>query len=278
MAGVPLAEAQRRLWQLIAAPSGVRDALREEGDPEGRSLSGLLRGDERLAAVDRLEIYANAYFYRIRDCLAEGYPALERVLGAEWFHDLVTAYLVACPPRHASLRFAGERLADFLAAAAGAPFRRRFPWAADLARLEWARVDAFDAADAPLLAREALAEVPPVAWARLRFAFQPALRLLELAWPVHELRRGTEAAGSEALAALRPASTRLAVWRADERVHERCLDPDEAEALALALRGADFGALCERLAASAGEREAPRRAAALLARWQAEAWISHLAR
>jgi hypothetical protein len=84
--------------------------------------------------------------------------------------------------------------------------------------------------------------------------------------------------GQAALPGDLPASpTRICVWRTDERVFHRPLDPDEAEALELALAGESFGRLCEAIAARLTDAEAPARAASLLARWQADGWLAGLA-
>ena len=184
-----LAEVQQQLRALIAAPSGVAAALAERGESGRRELDATLRSDARLSAVDRLEIYANAYFYRIHDALCDDYGALRAALGDAAFHDLVTAYLIAHPPSRPSLRHAGAQLADFLATSrALASLRERLPWGADLARLECAILDAFDAEDAPVVSREELAAVAPERWAELRFEFQPALRWVDAAWPVPRVR------------------------------------------------------------------------------------------
>lgn len=272
-----LAEMQRWLSRLIAAPEGVRRGLEELGDPRGEVLAGLVCGAPALPAERRLEVYANAYFRRLQGVLADDFGALAAALGPEWFHDLATAYLWAHPPRHFSLREAGAELAGFLAADPRAePFRRRFPWAADLARLEWALVEAFDAPDAPELAREALAALPPARWPELRLELQPALQLLELAWPAHQLRAAFDAGAPLELTGFSPAASAVCVWRSDERVLQRALLRDEARALALARRGEPFAALCEAIANETGEAEAPARAAALLEAWCQRRWIARL--
>ena len=272
-----LGEIQRRIRHLIAAPSGVAPALADAGDPEGRDLEGLVRGDARLSAVGRLEIYANAYFYRILEGLREDFPTLARALGEAWFNDLVAAYLVACPPRHPSLRFAGDRLAAFLSDdSAGDPFRSRFPWAADLARLEWALLDAFDAPDAATVDRESLAATPQNAWEGLVFRFQPPLQLLELDWPVRALRSALDREKGLDLDSLARRAIRVVVWRADDRVFHRELDPDEASLLESALRGETFGNQCARLADRVGDDRAPGLAVEWIARWLADDWLSHV--
>lgn len=272
-----LATLQRRLWRLLTAPDGVHAALAEAGDARGASLEPWLEGGARLPAADRLEVYANAYFHRVHDALAEDFGALACVLGEAAFHDLVTAYLLCHPPAHPSLRHAGARLPDFLSDdpshdrgegdAAAAPFVRRWPFVADLARLEWALVDAFDASDATPLARETLADVPPDAWEALRFALHPSAILLRVGWPVHRVREAWERAPDAVRAPERHEPTALLVWRRRERVLFRALEPDEATLLELVRGGAAFGALCERLAEERGAAEAPARAAALLSGW-----------
>ena len=70
-----LADTQKRLRRLITWPEGVAEALRVE--PSGRApLTTVVRSDERLGAKERLDVYANAYFYRIHDVLAEDFEKL----------------------------------------------------------------------------------------------------------------------------------------------------------------------------------------------------------
>lgn len=244
----------------------MRAALAEAGDPEGRALASLVCGDARLDAARRLEVYAHAYFFRILEALRREYEALAEAIGEAGFHDLVTAYLLVHPSRHPSLRWAGARLPDFLARhAAAEPFRRRWPWAADLARLEWALSEAFDAPDATPATRETLSAVPPARWEALRLAFLPATRLVRLTWPVHRLREAEPGARPRAPEA--PVPTAVCVWRRDDTVRLRAVDDLEAELLEGARGGLPFGGLCRRLADEVGEAEAPARAAALLASW-----------
>ena len=260
---------QRRLSHLLTAPEGVGAALREAGDPDGRELTGFVASDARLDATSRLEVYANAYFTRLHAVLCDDYGALAAAVGDDWMNDVVTAYLLAVPPRRPSIRHAGDRLAEFLAAhPAALPFRRRFPWCADLARLEHALGDAFDAADAPLRTRDSLAALPPDAWPALRLPLAPCGRVLRLDWPVLPLREAYER--DETLSeppSAAPTANAALVWRRDELVRFRALDPLEAELLERAAAGESFEALCEAAAREVGEADAPARAAQLLAGW-----------
>ena len=74
-----LRELQAVFWQLITAPTGTAAGAAElaaAGRIPGEDLAGLVRGDGRLDAVGRVDVYADMYFYRLRDCLAEDFPRL----------------------------------------------------------------------------------------------------------------------------------------------------------------------------------------------------------
>jgi hypothetical protein len=175
-----LGRTERLFWDLITAPEGVRpglEALVRRGEAAPGDLEALLAGDDRFAAADRLDIYANMYFFRLLDCLKEDYPRLLEGIGPDRFHNLATDYLLACPSAHPSLRYLGARLPDFLAAHA---LGRESEGLVSLARLEWTRADLFDAADAPLLTREALARLSETRAADLTLRLVPAFRLLRL--------------------------------------------------------------------------------------------------
>lgn len=123
-----LGASQHWLRRLITEPDGVEAGLATVGDPEGAQLATIVRGDRGLAPVDRLAVYANAYFTRIHDCLREDFGALARALGPAGFHDLVKTYLMMHPPARPSLRHAGAHLAEHLATEPFAQiFARRCP-------------------------------------------------------------------------------------------------------------------------------------------------------
>ncbi len=259
-----LAAIQRRIAALVRAPEGVEARLRHEGEAARAEIESRIRGDHRAGAAQRLEIYAHAYFHRIEGVLARDYPALRTLLGPAGFHDLVAVYLMAHPSRHPSLRQAGAALPGFLASGpAGEPFRRRWPFAGDLARLEWALVEAFDASDLPLLAREALVGLRPEAFADLVLRPAPGVALLDLGWRVAAARSAVDR--EEPPPAPERGREAILVRRWGEVPRHEPVDRIEAEALRAVLAGVRFDALCARVAALVGEDEAPARAAGLLA-------------
>jgi hypothetical protein len=264
-----LEQLQRRFFALITAPEGVGPGLATLGIGAAQ-LTEMIAGDERASAVERLDVYANMYFYRIRDVLAEYFPKLATWLGGAAFHNLVTDYLVACPSRHPSLRYVGRALPAFLAGHALAAQR---PWLAELAALEWARLDVFDRADAAPVTREALAALPPEAFVALALPLVPAHEIVPTRHTVEDTWRAIEA-GADALApATAGAGHALLVWRRGVSVHHRPLDDGEGAALAILRHGGDFGALCADLGRTRSPGAAAARAAAFLGRWIADQLI-----
>jgi len=251
---------QRLFWELITAPTGAgagAEDLAVAGLLESTDLSFLVRGDERLGPVERLDIYADMYFYRLRDSLAEDFPKVAAVLGGDRFHNLVTDYLLAHPSSHWSLRNLGEALPAYLEGHAPSSSR---PFLADLARLEWARIDVFDEENAATLRREDLSGMPPEIIADLRLHLVPACRILRAAWNVASVWRrveefegagerggihsaSIETAGENSsanpleIAPPEPGSFFLRIWRQDLAVYHRGIREDEHAALQEMERG-----------------------------------------
>ncbi|MFQ5720164.1 MAG: putative DNA-binding domain-containing protein [Acidobacteriota bacterium] len=305
-----LRSVQELVWKLLSAPQGVEqgaEALVASGAIPTADLGFLVEPSRRLTPAGCLDIYANMYFYRLRDALAEDYPKLVAVLGGARFHNLVTDFLLAHPPSRPALRHLGAMLPAFLAAH---PLAQEQPFLADLARLEWARLDLFDEADATVLTREVLSAWSPADARDRLLALVPACRLLELEWSVAPLWRAIEdelgtagAAGShsgaveagdefiEPFALVRPPSRGrffVRAWRQEFTVCHRSMPADESACLhRLGETGASLDELAAELLGASGETAAPstrvgpgehlpavtRRLAALMDLWMADGVI-----
>ena len=228
-----LQEAQTLFWRLLTAPEGVArgcETLLREGVLRDRELGFFLRPGNHLSPTERLDVYADMYFYRLRDCLAEDYPNLAAWIGPARFHNLVTDYLLAHPSRHPSLRELGRALPVFLESQ---PLPERFAFAPDLARLEWARFDVFDDADAEPLTREALLGRGAASPEDFLLALVPALRLLQLEPGVLALWRALADGKPTAERASVRSGVRQAVcvWRRGFAIFHRSLAADEERCL-----------------------------------------------
>jgi len=177
---------QRKMARAVMLPLTAGEGMRPKA-PGGRSMRAVaaefIKPNDRLTSFQRLEIYNRQYWFRILSALAEDFPGLRAVLGERRFDALSKAYLTECPSRSFTLRNLGSRLPAWVRAHPGylGPRKRL---AMDMARLEWAHVEAFDGKAEPALRPEALKGGPS---AGLRLHLQPHLQLLDLAYPVDDL-------------------------------------------------------------------------------------------
>jgi hypothetical protein len=116
------------------------------------------------------------YLPRMLEALESDYPGLTHFLGHAAWQRLVRAYVTAHPSRSYTLNELGRRLPEFVRHARV----RRPAFCHDLARLEWAVTEVFDAPETPSLAETDLAAVAPRDWERARLVPVAALRLVEL--------------------------------------------------------------------------------------------------
>jgi len=274
----PLDELQRFMARAIQRHSPLAEDAGDLAPMTARAIAG----NDRLSPVEQLDVYREQFWLRHVGSLREDFPSLVHVLGDDRFEELCRAYLDEHPPTSFTLRDLGDRLAAFVATFE--PWKND-PLLADIARLEWAFIEAFDAPDAPRLDVSALASATEDAWPRARIVFQPAMRRLALAYPVHDLR-GKVRAGD---AAERPDARDawVVVYRAGLG-HEGStadlgtLQYVDVEPLAFQLLGAlatgtPLGAACEEVAAANGDgrtEELEGRLGAWFQQWAAFGWIS----
>ena len=180
-----LAELQRTMAAAVMMPLTADEEMQSHA-PDGRAMNDLaatfVAPNSRLTAFERLEIYNRQYWFRVLGALAEDFPALRAVLGARSFDALAVAYLTAHPSRSFTLRNLGSKLVDFLIA--NPQFAaRRYRIAVDIARVEWAFIEAFDGAEHSPLTPEQIATLN----GNSRLVLQPHVQLLALEYPTDEL-------------------------------------------------------------------------------------------
>ncbi len=224
-----LAEIQRAMATAVMQPLTANDNMQShaaDGRPMQQVAASFIAPNSQLSAFERLEVYNRQYWYRVLDSFAEDFAALRMILGSRAFHALSIAYLTAHPSRSFTLRNLGAKLVDWLIANpqfAG----RRHALAVDVARVEWAFVEAFDNAEYPPLTVEQIATLD----AASRLALQPHVQLLALYYAADDLalnlhkqeRRQTSEAGvqqdeEELPKAHLPKLHRRSTWVAAHRV------------------------------------------------------------
>jgi hypothetical protein len=210
--------------------------------------------------VAQFGVYRIAYRARLRAALRDNFEVLPLVMGDDAFDALANAYLDAHPSRHYSLRWYGHQLCDFMATNTTLVDH---PAMLDLARMEWALRQAFDAAPAELLTSEALTDVPATEWADLLFVLHPSVQLLELHWAVGPIWHALKSGQSD-IAPPGALDHHMLVWRRGMNTQWKSLDLAEADFVKGLLAHCNFGQICEALAECVGEAQAAETSVALL--------------
>lgn len=179
-----LLQFQRRMAEDVTRPLTLDFGMQVKTE-DGRSLcehaAAYIKPNDRLSSFERLEIYNRQYWFRAVAAVAEDYPALHAVFGEKHFDRLVRAYLQENPSTSFTLRNLGARLPQWLREHPEIS-RRRHALALDVARLEWAYVEAFDGASyRPLSILDMQGLVGDST-----LTLQPHLQLLDVQHPVDE--------------------------------------------------------------------------------------------
>lgn len=134
----------------------------------------------------RFAVYRNNVMAGLTAALAAGFPALQAIVGTDFFAAMAQAYIREHPPRSPVLLQYGESFGDFIAGFAPAA---SLPYLPDVARLEAAYTHVFHAADARPAPAAALAEIDATRLATLRLHLHPALALIRSPHPVGTIWR-----------------------------------------------------------------------------------------
>ncbi|MGQ0455807.1 MAG: HvfC/BufC family peptide modification chaperone [Hyphomicrobium sp.] len=251
---------------------------------QDRLQTAILTGDDAIldAILDNsrtsretlFSVYRNAYVGRLVEILQSDYPLLRTYVGDDDFGALARAYIAANPSRTQNARWFGARLPECLA---GAELQSERPQLAEIAGIEKAVANAFDAQDAPALALADLMEFPPEDWGRLSFAPHPSATRLDAATNAFDLWKALKDESPPPVATTLVAPERLIVWRSNGSPMVRAMTDEETMMWTEACRGVRFEVLCEMLATFDDPDTAASRAAGYLQGWLASAMLTSVA-
>ena len=237
-----LDQIERWMQALIMDPDGVRYGLRNLDDSRilpytDENIEELVLPSKQLDSVERLSIYGNMYFSRLIEILAEEFPTVQHLFGKELFGTLVRDYVTRHPSTHYSLTRLGSRFPAYLADEVDDIPDREF--AADVATVERAMEDVFDARRVEPIQFEELTAIPIERWGDVRLQTIPALRLLELDYPVNTYITAVREDRQMDIPTAAPAF--VAVYRHNYRVWRIDLDAHRFTLLAALHQGQSLG-------------------------------------
>lgn len=293
--GASLEEIQRLMTRAVMRPltSGEHSQRAwEDGSPAADVAASFIKPNDLLTSFERVQIYNQQYWWRILGSFQEDFRGLRAVLGERRFDRLAVAYLEAHGSTSWSLRNLGQLLPAFLERHPGltAPHTAL---ALDMARVEWARIVAFDGPELPPLDPATLARKTP---ATIRLRLQPYITLLALTHPVDALLRKLRqsaletGSASNAVAASRrrrpvllrakpePTPIHLAIHRVDLSVYFKRLAPEAFTLLTALNAGASLEGACASAFAKShtGDEEAAAKVREWFATWMELGWLCPL--
>jgi hypothetical protein len=134
----------------------------------------------------RFGVYRNNVLVSLMEALGATFPVVKQLVGDEFFTSMAAAYVRAYPPSSPVLARYGARFSGWLASLK--PIEN-LPYLPGMARLEFARVQAWHAADAEPLPAEVIARrcdspaLLPASYLRLH----PSLQVIRASHDVHSL-------------------------------------------------------------------------------------------
>lgn len=193
--------------------------------------AAVVKPSTRLTTAQRLTIYTEIYAVRLFEVMGDDFPTTRRLAGDGQWSDIVRGYLTAYPSRSWTLNQLGSHFAVYLAARDDLP---RHALLADVARIERAMTEVFDAPDGPVLTAEQVAAVAPDAWTEAVLEPQRAFQLHAFDFAVNPILSAVRE--DTPMPPLDPSPSWAAIYRKDLRSWRRNLtEPMFAALRALAL-------------------------------------------
>jgi hypothetical protein len=176
----------QRWMQAVIVHAGTVDeaveapAARAEIAPE--DVSRVILPSKTLTPVERVGVYQGMYLLRMIEALEGDYPAVAHLLGSDAFADLVTRYVELHPSVSYTFNRLGGGLPEFIRQSKG--LRGRWA-AAELARLERAVTEVFDAPESPSWPAEGIEAMAEEDWVTAVLEPIAAFRVAEFNYPVN---------------------------------------------------------------------------------------------
>lgn len=134
-------------------------------------------GDQRR----RFNVYRNNRAVSLIDNLQSSYPAINKLVGIEFFKAAARGFIDQHPPNGPVMAEYGREFGTYLS---GLPNTGSLPYFEDIALLEWQWLQAYHCADVEVLQASALMEIPAGSIMDVRLLCHPSLSVITSQWPV----------------------------------------------------------------------------------------------
>lgn len=207
----------------------------------------LVKDHGGLDAAQRVGIYRNSVHGILLQYLGSLYAVTQQLVGEEFFGRLSDEYVDREPPTRPFLAEYGDGFAAFMRQH---PALQTMLWLADVAQLEWARHQAWNAVNQPPGDFSHIAALNEEQQASLCFYMPESACLLDSAYAIHQVwlaHQPEDYPEKIPLEHIRiQQQTYVLVWRAGRRLQQVLLEKPQQDFLAAIKQGATLPVLAER--------------------------------
>ena len=132
----------------------------------------------------RFGVYRNNVMVSLTEALMASFPTILALVGEDYFRAMTRVFISDHPPRNAMLSRYGDAFGAFLDQFAPV---RDLPYLGDVARIDYAWLEAYHAKDQAPLEAAALQGVPPEQLPELLLSLHPACRFLSSPHPAYSI-------------------------------------------------------------------------------------------
>ncbi|WP_370231791.1 putative DNA-binding domain-containing protein [Cognatishimia sp.] len=135
-------------------------------------------------AGKRFDIYRNNVVFSLCEALVTAFPVLHKLLGDQFFSAMAGIFVRQHQPETPVLMFYGAQMPEFLTTFEPA---QKYPYLADVARLELAMRHSYHAADIEPFDPQIFSTLPADQLMASRVTLAPSLQLLRSRWPIYSI-------------------------------------------------------------------------------------------
>ncbi len=184
--------------------------------------------------VGRARVYQNNMLSALGQSLVDNYPAVARLVGDEFMRALARAFAETHPSSSPLMTAYGREFASFID---GFPPTQSLPYLGDVARHDWAFIEALFASDEAPMAASALQGLDDAQIAALAPGLHPSVRTLKSKWNAYEIWASNRDEQASTKLALKEAPSHALIWRGPSGITHRAI----AAPVAVFLRAIDDG-------------------------------------
>jgi len=202
-----------------------------------------IRSKERFPPQEQLDVYINAYRWRLQEVVSEDYPVLAHYLGKDHFDELINAFIACEIPEHFNIGRFALKLPTFT--------RHYFPddlFAHELCDLETVLAQIADADETPMLDVASMTELTADAFMSAIIRPRRALQLMAFRFAVNDYYQ--QVRKEEVAPHPVKQHSYLVVFRHEDQVWRMPLDTQEHDLLQQLFAGVSVARAVDSLAAT----------------------------